>query len=181
MGGLVATVEPDAVILDDGTARGRIVLSRDAAVYLPLLAPGDALNAVGRVVVSAGRPALEVSDPAGLVRLGDLGEPRPVASTDRAGGPESAASEVDVLGTAAAPGASAADPIPAQAGGLRASGIDLAADGRSTGTLVAVLGVVSAAALALGGVRRVRIRRRLGARLARRLATFVAAERGAVR
>ncbi len=181
VGGLVVGVESDAVVLDDGTARGRVVLSQDAAVYLPLLAPGDPLNAVGRVIVSDGRPELVVDDAAGLVRVGDLGEPVPMISTDQADGSTPAASDPDLFSTSAASEASPPDPIPGEASRLRASGIELGADGRSTGVLLAVLGVVSAATLGLGGLRRRRIRRSLAARLARRLATFVAAERGTVR
>ena len=51
VGGLVAELAPDGFRLDDGTAIGRIVLTGEAADYLPLIDPGDALNATGRVEV----------------------------------------------------------------------------------------------------------------------------------
>ena len=50
VGGLVTELNPDGFLLDDGTAMGAIALQGAAAEYLPLLEPGDALNASGRVL-----------------------------------------------------------------------------------------------------------------------------------
>ena len=72
VGGLVAELAPDGFRLDDGTAIGRVVLTGEAADYLPLIDPGDALNATGRVEVDGEEPRVVVTDAAGLVRVGDL-------------------------------------------------------------------------------------------------------------
>ncbi len=72
VGGLVTAVEPDAFRLDDGTATARIVLEGPAVEFAVLLQPGDAVNAIGTPEVR-GEIVLVVSDPAGVVLLGDLG------------------------------------------------------------------------------------------------------------
>ena len=73
VGGLVTAVEPDAIRLDDGTATARVVLEGPAAELAALLQPGDALNATGNTG-DPRRDVLVVSDPAGVVLLGDLGD-----------------------------------------------------------------------------------------------------------
>ncbi len=77
VGGLLVDLAGTGFTIDDGTAVGRIALSGEALAYLPLLEPGDALNVVGRVARSG--EAVEVADPAGLFRVGDLGEVAPIA------------------------------------------------------------------------------------------------------
>ncbi len=176
VGGLVSAVEPDGLVVDDGTAEGRIALTGEAGAYLPLLEPDDALNAVGRVVLREGRPIVEVSDPAGLLRVGNLGEPvslEPSASVaDRAAG---------------APEAGPAEPALAadDAAAARQTSLSVAAGGGTTelpmpGGLV-VLAVVLALAVALATVRRRRLEQDLGRRVAARLAAFRRPERGAAR
>ena len=49
VGGLVTGVEDGGIRLDDGTATARVVLAGSAADLLPMLRPGDALNATGTV------------------------------------------------------------------------------------------------------------------------------------
>ena len=77
VGGLVVTVDAEGLVLDDGTGSARVELVGDARSLLPLLGPGDAIGAAG--VVEAGTPPIvRVTDPASLVRLGDLGEALPL-------------------------------------------------------------------------------------------------------
>lgn len=71
VGGLVAEVTPEGFLLDDGTAVGQVALDGAAAEYLPLLEPGDALNATGRVEAHGSAQRIVVDDPSGLVRVGD--------------------------------------------------------------------------------------------------------------
>lgn len=73
VGGLVTGLGPDGVRLDDGTAVARIVLEGAAADLVALLQPGDALNASGTPEVRDD-VVLVVTDPAGVVLLGDLGQ-----------------------------------------------------------------------------------------------------------
>ncbi len=49
VGGLVLDVRPDGFVLDDGTAHAPVVLRDDAADWIPLIEPGDAINVIGRV------------------------------------------------------------------------------------------------------------------------------------
>jgi hypothetical protein len=72
VGGIVTVVEPGGVRLDDGTATALIVLEGGAADLLGLLQPGDAVNATG-TPDERGEVVLVVTDPAGLVLVGDLG------------------------------------------------------------------------------------------------------------
>ena len=71
VGGLVAELAPDGFLLDDGTASGGSCSAGAAAEYLPLLEPGDALNATGGSSRTATSYRIVVDDPAGLVRVGD--------------------------------------------------------------------------------------------------------------
>ena len=147
VGGLVTELLPDGFMLDDGTAVGRIVLTGGAAEYLPLLEQDDALNAVGTIEADGGGFRIVVSDPAGLVRVGD-----PVL--DALGGAASAApdSPIDVD-----------EPASRMAGGFLGAG--------GPGAL-GVLGVslISLASLAVTLLRRLRARRLLAARVAARVA-----------
>ncbi|MEA2620576.1 MAG: hypothetical protein QOC97_1349, partial [Chloroflexota bacterium] len=153
VGGLVVDLRPDGFTLDDGTAIGRVVLRGTALDQLPLVEPDDALNAIGRVEATANGPVVAVDDPAGLVQAGD---PVPAeASSSPAGtaaalaGPSGAAGPASRLA-----GLGGTFPLDPGAAGL--------------GTLLAI----SAMSLALTLFRRERSRRRIAARIARRLATF---------
>jgi hypothetical protein len=161
VGGLVATVDTAGLVLDDGTGRARLDLVGEARSLLPLIGPGDAIGATG--LVRAGTPpTIQVTDPAALVRLGDLGEALPIAGNDdrevgveilQGGGPatmsSSPAAATPRPGLRGANGGAASMPVTAGAGSLGA----LAAAG---GTLVMV--------------RRRRDRRIVRVRIARRLA-----------
>ncbi len=72
VGGIVAAVEPNVIRLDDGTATAGIVLEGPAVELAELLQPGDVVNAIGTPEFR-GEVVLVVSDPAGVVLLGDLG------------------------------------------------------------------------------------------------------------
>jgi hypothetical protein len=71
VGGLVTATVPDGVRLDDGTATVRLVLEGSAADLAGLLQPGDAVNATG-TPEARDELVLVVTDPAGVVLLGDL-------------------------------------------------------------------------------------------------------------
>jgi hypothetical protein len=155
VGGLVTELVPDGFLLDDGTEIGRIVLAGAAAEYLPLIEPGDALNATGRVGQDGDGYRVVVEDPAGLVRVGDptLDPTAPAPVEGPAG----------VLGS----------PPPEQLGRLAGGllGPDL------PGTVGAVgIVLVSAASLAVTVLRRQRARRRLAARVAARVASVAATQ-----
>jgi len=81
IGGLVVARTTDGFTLDDGTAIGRVELRGEAAAFLELIEAGDALGIVGRVEAGTGEdPLVVATDPAGLVRLGSLGETVPLAA-----------------------------------------------------------------------------------------------------
>jgi hypothetical protein len=153
VGGLVVDRGADGVTLDDGTAVGRVVLSGEAVAYLPLLERGDAINAVGTVEQRGDDHVVVVGDPAGLLRVGDLGQ------------------LVAFAGTTADP--SAATAAPSAAPGVHLSGLDAVLGGNGLGLagLVSLL-LATAASAAVGYARRQRSRHRLAARIATRLATF---------
>lgn len=153
VGGLVTELAPDGFLLDDGTAIGRIVLTGAAAEYLPLLEPGDALNATGRVEQAADGYRVVVDDPAGLVRVGD-------PTLDQ---------------TAAAPLDAPAEVLESPASGQvgRLAGGLLGPDIPGTAGVVGIM-LVSAASLAVTVLRRQRARRRTAARVAARLASLAA-------
>jgi uncharacterized protein YdeI (BOF family) len=106
VGGLVVAGSATGFSLDDGTAIGRVELRGEAAAFLDLIEAGDAIGIVGRVGSGAGGERVVLAtDPAGLVRLGSLGESVPlaavVAPSGAAGptfGPLSAAGMTDPLG-----------------------------------------------------------------------------------
>ena len=147
---------PDGFLLDDGTAIGRIVLTGEAAEYLPLIEPGDALNATGRV--EAGRDAFRVvvDEAAGLVRVGDPTAARP-----------SSAARARIGAGRTAPRRAP----PRLAGGLF-GGVEPGAAG------MAGVVLLSGLSLAITGLRRRRARRLLAARVAARLARVAEAPPG---
>ena len=66
VGGLVVEVRDAAIVIDDGTAQGLLLVDDRSAGLLAVLQPGDALNAIG-IVVDRPELAVLVDDPAGLV------------------------------------------------------------------------------------------------------------------
>lgn len=156
VGGLVVELTADGFELDDGTAIGRIVLSGDAAAYLPLIEPGDALNATGRVERRDDALLVRVTDPAGIARVGDP-LPAPTAAPVEP--------SPDSNGAAIAPPGSGSAP---RAAGLGES-IDLGPSG--TAGLVSLV-LVSVASAAVTLLRRDRLRRQMLARVAVRLAAI---------
>jgi hypothetical protein len=97
VGGLIVDLTATGASLDDGTAVAGIVLEGEAAAYVPLLEPGDAINVTGRVERRAEELVVALRDPAGLARVGDLAaapsdppaavpepEPRPAPAAPRA-------------------------------------------------------------------------------------------------
>jgi hypothetical protein len=153
VGGLVTELAPDGFLLDDGTAIGRVMLAGAAAEYLPLLEPGDALNATGRIEQAADGYRVVVDDPAGLVRVGDP------TLDQAAAGPLELSS--DALESAAS------GQVSRLAGGL------LGPDVPGVAGIVGIM-LISAASLAVTVLRRQRARRRLTARVASRLASLAA-------
>jgi hypothetical protein len=96
VGGIVVAPTPDGFSLDDATAVARIVLRSDAADFLGLLEPGDAVNASGRVSRIGDEFVVVVNAGGGLVRVGDLGqqlplEPVTTQAPERAAAPRSLA------------------------------------------------------------------------------------------
>jgi hypothetical protein len=146
VGGLVEALETDGFTLDDGTASGRVVLVAEAAEYLSLIEPGDALNATGRVEREGDELRVVVADAAGLVRVGD---PTGAEATALAGEPAEGIS----------------DPAP---GSARLAGGLLGFEPGAAGLVSLVL--LSAASLAVTVARRRRAQRLLAARIGARLA-----------
>jgi hypothetical protein len=162
VGGLVVALDRDRIVIDDGTATGRIRLVGEAATLLPLLEPGDAVGAAGRVVSAEGAAVVEVAVAADLVRLGDLGEA--LALQAPVLDPVPAGSATDPRST---PNAAAGRPMRAGVG-----------DGPLA--VAAVLGVLLACAAAALVVGRWRRRGRLAARIAARLDALAAPAQGVV-
>jgi hypothetical protein len=159
VGGLVVEPTSDGFTLDDGTAMGTIVLRGDARDYLPLLEAGDALNAIGHVE-SDGKDGwvVAVDDPAGLIRVGDLGEATPLA-------PASGSNPETSQTATAEP---SRPPVTARLAGFETPfGV-----GEPGAAGIASLALIAAASVAASYVRRARERRRLAARIAARLAAF---------
>jgi len=144
VGGIVIEVAGDGVVIDDGTATGRVVLRGEAAELLPMLQVGDALNAIGRPE-RMGDLVVVVDDPAGLHLVGALGEPVAISTV--------------------APSAGAGDPAPdaVRASVRRGFGLDPETAGLGTLAVVAALSVLATL------VRRHRARRLLQARIVARL------------
>jgi hypothetical protein len=145
VGGSVQSMDDTGFTLDDGTALARVVLLDEAASYLALLAPGDILNATGVVGGTRANPEVRVSDPAGIVRVDDIGSP---------------AGEESIAGS---PPAEQADQSSTRADGV---GGLLGPNGPlGVGTVLAL----SLASAAITIVRRRRVRRALAVRIAARL------------
>ena len=165
VGGLVVAVDGDVLLVDDGTATGGLRLTGEAAALLPLLEAGNAVSAVGRVALTATRALVQVDDPAGLVRLGDLGEALPLdpgrPGVTAAGGAGLAALHVRSADPASLPGVETSPPPGAAEpdGGPLLAGVGL--------TLVA-----SGAWASLAALRRRRDRRRLAGRIEARIAAL---------
>ena len=150
VGGLVLDVRPDGFLLDDGTAHAPVVLRGDAADWIPLVEPEDAINVIGRAErVDDGALAVVVTDPAGIV-LGS--DPFTVAGAS-------------VPPTA--PSATAADPKPRTAGFGDGLGI---VPGAGAGLLS--LAGVSLASVAVTLLRRRQARRLVASRVAARLSAI---------
>jgi len=165
VGGIVVAIAGDRVSIDDGTATGSLQLSGDAADLLPLLEPGDAVGAVGLVTAASGDQMVRVDDPAGLIRLGDLGEALPLDPT----APLRVAAVTGSMPPAAALPAPAdhvwsPDAAPADAGTATGSGPLMAGVGLAL--------VASSGWACLVAVRRRRDRGRVRARVAARLAAL---------
>ncbi|HSL34065.1 MAG TPA: OB-fold nucleic acid binding domain-containing protein [Candidatus Limnocylindrales bacterium] len=163
VGGLVTELQSDGFGLDDGTAIGRIVLIGGAAEFLPLIEPGDAVNATGRVTEDGESFSVVVDDPAGIVRVGD-----PTAGTLDA--QPSTASGLAGSDSTLSIGADSR-----QAGGL------LGVEGAGAAGLAGVA-LLSALSVAVTLLRRHRSRRLVTARVAARLAAVAgppSGERGA--
>jgi hypothetical protein len=164
VGGLVGGLQADGFELDDGTAVGRIVLRGAAVDQRSLIGTGDALNAIGIVEAgsdsAAGAHLVAVTDPAGIIRVGD----------PSADAPSTAPSEPAALPTGLAIGG---DPATHRASGLLDSSLPD----------IGIAGVVLAglASLAVTLLRRHRMRRQLAIRVARRLSTIAAASNGVSR
>ncbi len=165
VGGLVVAIAGDRVSIDDGTATGSLQLTGVAADLLPLLEPGDAVGAVGLVTAASGGLVVRVDDPAGLIRLGDLGEALPLDQTE----PLLAGAVTGPTSPAAAPPAptghvGSPDAAPADAGTDTASGPLMAGVGLAL--------VASSGWACLIAVRRRRDRGLVRARVAGRLAAL---------
>jgi hypothetical protein len=165
VGGLVVAIAGDRVSIDDGTATGSLQLTGVAADLLPLLEPGDAVGAVGLVMAASGGPVVRVDDPAGLIRLGDLGEALPLDPS----APLLAGVVTDPASSAAAPPAPTGhvgplDAAPADAGTAAGSGPLMAGVGLAM--------VASSGWACLIAVRRRRDRGRVRSRVAARLAAL---------
>jgi hypothetical protein len=150
VGGLVVELLADGVTLDDGTGVGHISLVKAAADYLPLLEPGDAINAIGRVERRDGDYVVIVEDAAGISRVGD-----------------------PVGGTAASPWAALASGSPTEpAHATVTDPLSVSAPGIAG---LASIGVVTLASVGVTLLRRRWMRRQLLARVAARLATVAPA------
>ena len=152
VGGLVTDLEPRGVRIDDGTASALVLLEGEAAQLLPLIEPADAVNASGTVESVEGELAVVVTDPAGIA----------LAADPTAAGPAATATPLDAPSgesPAGATEASLGDPF----GGLPGLA--------GLGTLAAI----TALSVAVTCLRRWQARRRLGARVAARLAAFAGA------
>ena len=153
VGGLIESLSAEGVTLDDGTGTALIVLEGDAAGFLPLLRPGEAVNAIGRVEGDRAHPHVLVADGAGLVRVGELG---------------------DLPAVAPEPSRAADIPADHQPGGHTAAGALPDLVSAPTGAGLVSLILVSFLSVAVTLLRRRRVRRALAARLAERLAAIKA-------
>ena len=159
VGGLVRDLHDDGFDLDDGTAIGTIVLTGDAAAWLPLIEPDDAINVVGRVTTGANGPTVVVDDPAAIVLGAD---------------PVAAAGAMTASAAAAEPSTDPAMASPDAHPRLAGFGADLGALPGAGAGLVTLL-LVTLASVALTLVRRRQARHLLASRVAVRLAAMTGA------
>jgi hypothetical protein len=149
VGGLVVALERGGFTLDDGTAIGRVVLAGEAAAWLDLVEPGDAINVTGHATGQPdGETVVVVDDPAAIVLGSGLEDAATSESPD--GGsiaPSDGASTVRLAGVGEGPA------------GLPGAGAGLAG-----------LLAVSLLSLVVTALRRRHARRVLGVRVAARLA-----------
>ena len=158
VGGLVVDVRPDGFTLDDGTAHAPVVLRDEAADWIPLIEPEDAINVIGQVErLDDGTLAVTVTDPAAIV-LGS--DPTALGVTGPA--PVSASPAEKELAGAARP----------RSAGL---GDDFGALPGAGAGLASLVGI-SLASLGVTLLRRRQARRLLTARVAARLSSIGGAE-----
>ncbi len=124
VGGLIAVLNRDGFVLDDGTGTAPIVLTGDALELLPHLRVGDALAATGTVSEVAGEFNVTVAGAADLVRVGDLGQAVPIAGGDASPSPGGAGSPGMGGGPSLAM-ANGIDPMAAPFGVLAMAGLSL--------------------------------------------------------
>ncbi len=157
VGGLVTAVGPEGIRLDDGTATARLVFEGPAADLASLLQPGDALNATG-VPEARDEIVVVVTDPAGVILLGDLGGD----TGDDA--PRASGNPLAMLGVLAG------EDGPFMPGGATVSAALAAGRGPSPASLaLATLVLTSALAAGLAASRAVKTRRSARARIQARL------------
>lgn len=173
VGGLVLELVTDGFVLDDGTAHGRVVLTGAAGAYLPLIEPGDALNAIGRVEGRGEAARVVVRDPAAIVRagdLGDLGDLGASGESDDQADPDDPGRPLDVDVEADEP--SPGDDPTADGPDTMARTAGLAPGGFVEPTLAGLgsLAAVSAVSLAIALARRRRLERLVARRVAARIA-----------
>jgi hypothetical protein len=147
VGGLVTGFVSEGIVLQDGTAEGTVLLRGEAADLLPLIEPGDAVNATGTVEAHGEGFAVVVSEPAGLALAGDPTAEAPPAMAADPGTADGLASEDATQAVLAGP-----------------PGVDFGLAGLGTLTAVGLLSV------AVTFLRRWQARRRLGLRISARLA-----------
>ena len=154
VGGLVLDVRPDGFTLDDGTAHAPVVLRDEAADWIPLVEPEDAINVIGRVErLDDGALAVTVTDPAAIALGSD-----PTALG---------------VGLAAPSAASPADKEMVGVAGPRSAGFgdDLGALPGAGAGLASLVGI-SLLSLGVTLLRRRQARRLLTARVAARLSSI---------
>lgn len=155
VGGLVVERTADGFSIDDGTATGNVVLVGEAAGWVDLVEPGDAINVIGRVEQREGTLAVVVDDPAAIFPASDVGDGDQDAASTSAGGPSDTATAI----ADDRPVAAVADAF----GGPLGPSVSLAG-----------LLLVSLASVGVTVLRRRQARRLLASRVAARLTALVA-------
>ncbi len=167
VGGLVATLEPAGFVLDDGTASGHVELRSEAAAFLGLVEPGDAIELTGRVGDGVGGPTLVVETAADLVRLGDPGTAASSPDPAALGDPSS-----ELATASAAPGSALSGAPAGDGSGPRQAGFGALPGLAPVGPASLLFVGLATGAVTLG--RRWRARRRHARRVADRLAALLA-------
>ena len=156
VGGLVVDIRPDGFVLDDGTAHAPVALRDEAADWIPLIEPEDAINVIGRVErLDDDALAVVVTDPAAITLGSD---------------PNAAGGNGDAPPSPASPASKelAGDGRPRSAG----FGDDLPGAGAGFASLLGI----SLASLGVTLLRRRKARRLLAARVAARLSAIGGSE-----